>query len=198
MEINTSPPAHNHKESSSSTTKTKRKIVERNRRNHMKSLYAQLNSLLIPRENSSKKLMSSVPDKLHEATNFIEKLQIRVERMKEKKKSLMVMPSTTNINQYNNDVKQSTEAGLVLHEINGLALKVVLIASRSYNHQSLFYELIRVLQEERAEIANANVSIIDGTGIHAIHSQVGKSELGFGIEILRSRLIKIVHEFVIL
>ncbi|KAI3997541.1 hypothetical protein MKX01_029372 [Papaver californicum] len=200
MEINTSPPTHNHKESSSSTTKTERKIVERNRRNHMKSLYAQLNSLLIPRENSSKKLMS-VPDQLHEATNYIEKLQIRVDRMKEKKKSLiLVRPSTVNIN--NNNVKPPTEAGLIspIIEINnvGFALNVVVIASRIYNHQSLFYQLIRVLQEERAEIANANFSIMDGIAIHTLHSQVGESELAFGVERVRRRLIKIVHEFVVL
>ncbi|KAI3849186.1 hypothetical protein MKW92_046580 [Papaver armeniacum] len=198
MEINTSP-THNNEESSSSTMKTERKIVERNRRNHMKSLYAQLSSLLIPPENSSKKLMS-VPDQLLRATNYIEKLQKRVERMKQKKESVLVMSSRMNID---NNVKPPTEVGLIspIIEINivGFTLKVVLIASRIYNHQSLFNELIRVLQEEeRAEIVNANFSIIDSVGMHTIHSQVGDSELSFGVERVRRRLTTLVHEFVIL
>ncbi|KAI3854829.1 hypothetical protein MKX03_004222 [Papaver bracteatum] len=179
--------------------KTERKIVERNRRNHMKSLYAQLSSLLIPPENSSKKLMS-VSDQLLEATNYIEKLQIRVEMMKKKKERVLVMRSRMNID---SNVKPPTEVGSIspIIEINivGFDLKVILIASRIYNHQSLFYELIRVLQEEeRAEIVNANFSIIDSVGMHTIHSQVGDSKLGFGVERVRTRLTKLVHEFVIL
>ncbi|XP_026378868.1 transcription factor bHLH162-like [Papaver somniferum] len=164
----------------------------------MKSLYSQLNSLLIPPENSSKKLVS-VPDQLHEATEYIENLQTIVERMKQKKQSLLVRPSTININ---NNVKRPPEADLIppIIEINifGYALKVLVIASRIYNQQSLFYEIIRVLQEEeRAEIVNANFSIIDNVGMHTIHSQVGDSELGFGVERVRRRLTKLVHEFVI-
>ncbi|KAI3927300.1 hypothetical protein MKW98_008002 [Papaver atlanticum] len=197
MEMSTSP-THNNKVSSSSVMKTERKIVERNRRNHMKSLYSKLSSLLIPPENSSKKL-TSVPDQLHEATNYIEKLQIRVERMKQQRESLLVRPSTMNIN---SNVKPPPEADMIppIIEITiyGYALKVVVIASRVYNQQSLFYELIRVLQEERAEIVNANFSIIDSVGMHTIHSQVGQHELGFGVERVRRRLTKIVHEFVIL
>ncbi|RZC86752.1 hypothetical protein C5167_030098 [Papaver somniferum] len=198
METSTSP-THNQKESASSNTKTERKIVERNRRNNMKSLYSQLNSLLIPQENSSKKLMS-VPDQLCEATNYIGNLQTRVERMKQQRESLLVRSSTMNIN---NNVKPPPEADMIppIIEITiaGYALKVVLIASRIHNHQSLFYELIRVLQEEeRAEIVNANFSIIDSVGMHTIHSQVGDSELGFGVERVRRRLTKLVHEFVIL
>uniref|UniRef100_A0A803QJG2 BHLH domain-containing protein n=1 Tax=Cannabis sativa TaxID=3483 RepID=A0A803QJG2_CANSA len=55
-----------HHSQSSSVTKIERKIVEKNRRNHMKVLFSKLNSLLPP-QNSREAL--TLPDQVDEAIN---------------------------------------------------------------------------------------------------------------------------------
>ncbi|OVA07752.1 hypothetical protein BVC80_8961g11 [Macleaya cordata] len=158
----------------------------------MKTLYSKLHSLL-PHQSSSSKEAMSLPDQLSEAANYIKRLEKHVEKMKEKKERLMETPRMSNKN-----INKPMEAGIGLPQIEisnvGSALQVVVISK--VHHQSMFYEIIRVLHEEGAEIVTANFSVIDETVFHTIHSEVGESELGFGVPRMTSRLKKLVHEFV--
>ncbi|KAK4786943.1 hypothetical protein SAY86_010776 [Trapa natans] len=68
-----------------SSLRADRKTIERNRRNHMKSLFNTLNSL-IQRQNPTE--VSSLPDQLDAATNYIKRQKIKIEELREKKENM--------------------------------------------------------------------------------------------------------------
>ncbi|XP_042484608.1 transcription factor bHLH162-like [Macadamia integrifolia] len=157
-----------------SSSRKDRKIVERNRRNHMKTLCSELNSL-IPNQNSKKSMLQT--DQLDEATNYIKGILEKLERMKEKKEHL------AGIEKLQIDIHEMGSA-FVVNLISGI------------HNQSMFYELIRVVQEEGAEIINASFSAVNNTFVHTIHSQVGESSLGSeAASRITWRLNTLVHEF---
>ncbi|XVE88061.1 hypothetical protein DITRI_Ditri19aG0038300 [Diplodiscus trichospermus] len=129
-----------------------RKLIERNRRNQMKALYSQLNSLE----------STSLPDQLEEAANYIKKLQTNLERMKEKKDSLIGVSSSG-----------PKSPQLQIHEIGSCL--VIWLTTGSSCSQFIFNETIRILHEEGAEIVNASFSVVDDTVFHTIHLTVGES-----------------------
>ncbi|KAJ4970016.1 hypothetical protein NE237_003115 [Protea cynaroides] len=173
-----------------SSSKTDRKTVERNRRNQMKTLFSELNSL-IPNQNSKNPMQ--LPDQLDEASNYIKSLQVKLHRMKEKKDQLIM-----GIEKLSNSMSGGKMVRLRSPQIDiremGSALVVNLISG--FDSQCIFYEIIRVLQEEGAEIFNASFSAVNNLFYHTIHSQVGESSLGSGAaRRISSRLNKLVHEF---
>ncbi|KAK3204137.1 hypothetical protein Dsin_018183 [Dipteronia sinensis] len=78
---------NNQNPSSSSSSRTDRKTIESNRRNQMKFLYNHLNSL-VPHQNPME--ATSLTHQLEEAANYIKRLQIKLESMKEKKDRLIM------------------------------------------------------------------------------------------------------------
>ncbi|CAL5346055.1 unnamed protein product [Camellia sinensis] len=170
-----------------SSSRTDRKTIEKNRRNHLKSLYSKLHSL-VPHPPSREAM--PLPDQLEEAANYIKKLEEELEKMKEKKDSLMGVEKPNNAT--------TTSVGLrspqiEIHE-KGSALEVVLITG--LDCQFMFNETIRVLHEEGAEVVNANFSVVDDTVFHTIHSKVGESsgmECG-GASRITQRLKKFVYD----
>ncbi|KAL2524506.1 Uncharacterized protein Adt_09560 [Abeliophyllum distichum] len=70
--------------SSTRAPRIERKIIEKNRRNQMKTLYSNL-LYLLP-DHASK---VPLPDQIDEAVTYIESLKMKLEKMKEKKESLM-------------------------------------------------------------------------------------------------------------
>nr|XP_034912441.1 transcription factor bHLH162-like isoform X1 [Populus alba] len=152
-----------------SSLRTDRKLIERNRRNQMKELYSQLNSL-VPHQSSREPVLS-VPDQLDEAASYIKRLQTNLEKMKEKKDSLM------GIERADYTCKNSgggTTAGLRSPQIEvietGSTLEVVLM--NGLDSRFMFNEIIRLLHEEGAEIINASLSVVEDTVFHTIHSKV--------------------------
>ncbi|XP_015584408.2 transcription factor bHLH162 [Ricinus communis] len=176
-------------ENNPSCSTTDRKTIERNRRNQMKALYSQLNSL-VPHHSSRESV--SLPDQLDEAANYIKKLQIKLEKMKERKDSLM------GIERPNASAGCSTRAGMRLRspqiEVNGIgsALEVVLLTG--LDCQFLFNETIRILQEEGAEIVNATFSVLDDTVFHIIHSKVEDSAPSYEAARISKRLKKFAED----
>ncbi|KAK1556232.1 hypothetical protein Q3G72_001015 [Acer saccharum] len=166
---------NNHNPSSSSSSKTDRKTVERNRRNQMKFLYNHLNSL-VPHQTPME--ATSLPDQLEEAANYIKRLQIKLERMKENKERLIMGTDRSMISETTTEIAAS---GLMMklphieiHE-KGSALEVVLITG--LDCRFMFSETIRLLHEEGSEIVNASFSVVNDTVFHTIHSKVGDSGL---------------------
>uniref|UniRef100_A0A2N9EBG8 BHLH domain-containing protein n=1 Tax=Fagus sylvatica TaxID=28930 RepID=A0A2N9EBG8_FAGSY len=134
--------------------------------------------------------VTSLPDQLDEAANYIKKLQTKLEKMREKKSSLMGIENPN----------ASTNSGMMMgykppqieiHEI-GSALEVVLITG--LDCQFMFNETIRVLHEEGAEIVNASFTVVEDTVFHTIHSKVGDSALGYGATGISARLKKFVSD----
>ncbi|KAJ8761367.1 hypothetical protein K2173_001497 [Erythroxylum novogranatense] len=151
-----------------SSSKTDRKTAERNRRNQMKALYSTLNSL-VPRLGSTES--TSLPDQIDEAASYIKKLQINLEKMKERKDALLA------IERPNTSIPTGATMGLRPPQIDiretGSVLEVILITGLHCHF--LFNEAIRVLHEEGAEIVNASFSVVDDTVFHTIHSKVSDS-----------------------
>ncbi|GLU22997.1 hypothetical protein SLE2022_390320 [Rubroshorea leprosula] len=166
------------------SSRTDRKLVERNRRNQMKALYSKLNSL-VPHQNSREPM--SLPDQLDEATNYIKKLQTNLERMKERKDGLMGMVRRRNA---------SRSSGIKCPEIKiqemDSALEVVLITG--LDGQFIFNETIRILHEEGADIVNASFSVVNDIIFHTIHCKVGDSAPGFGAARISERLNKFLYD----
>ncbi|XP_027111804.1 transcription factor bHLH162 [Coffea eugenioides] len=148
-----------------SSSKADRKTIERNRRNRMKTLYSKLTSLIPPQSREA----SSLPDQLEEATNYIKKMQIKLEKLKERR-------DFTNGTRLSSDT-DTASAGLRLPHIDiqerGSALEVVLITKSDC--QFMFTETIRLLHEEGAEVVNASFSVLDETIFHTVHSKIGES-----------------------
>ncbi|KAI9198082.1 hypothetical protein LWI28_009748 [Acer negundo] len=184
---------NNHNPSSSSSSKTDRKTVERNRRNQMKFLYSHLNSL-VPHQTPME--ATSLPDQLEEAANYIKRLQIKLERMKENKERLIMGTDRSMISETTTEMAASRlmlkSPHIEIHE-KGSALEVVLITR--LDCQFLFSETIRLLHEEGAEIVNASFSVVNDTIFHTIQSKIGDSGLSDnGAARISERLKKLVYD----
>ncbi|XP_010272432.1 PREDICTED: transcription factor bHLH36-like [Nelumbo nucifera] len=169
-----------------SSSKVDRRTVEKIRRNHMKNLYAELNSL-IP-SHGTKETMA-LPDQIEEATNYIKMLQQKLERMKEKKASIMGLEGITS-----GMMVRAKSPHIEIHDM-GSALQAVLVSGLDH-HQLLFYEIIRLLHDEGAEIVSASFSVVDNSVFHTIHAEVGESTQGFEGTKISRRLQNFVHQFV--
>ncbi|KAJ6333525.1 hypothetical protein OIU76_026196 [Salix suchowensis] len=184
-------------ENNPSSSRTDRKTAERNRRNQMKALYSQLNSL-VPHQNSRvsnppSEPVLSLPDQLNEAASYIKRLQTNLEKMKEKKDSLMGVERTNYASMISCN---GTTTGLRPPQIEvremGSTLEVVLITG--LDSQFMFNETIRVLHEEGAEIINASFSVVEDTVFHTIHSKVEDSAPSNGAARISQRLKKFVQD----
>uniref|UniRef100_A0A5B7BY14 BHLH domain-containing protein n=1 Tax=Davidia involucrata TaxID=16924 RepID=A0A5B7BY14_DAVIN len=167
-----------------SSSRTDRKTIEKNRRNHMKTLYSKLNSL-VPQHKS--KEVVSLPDQLYEAANYIKKMQATLEKMKEKKDRLMGIEKPSASLSSGGVGLRSPQ--IEIHEV-GSALEVVLITG--LDCQFMFNETIRMLHEEGAEVVNAGFSVIEDKVFHTIHSKVGESAPVNGAARISERLKKFV------
>ncbi|XP_042520947.1 transcription factor bHLH162-like [Macadamia integrifolia] len=171
--------------------RTDRKTVERNRRNHMKTLYSNLSSLI---PNQSSKEMP-LPEQLEEATNYIKRLENKLERLKEKKEHLMGIERLSKSMNSGMMVKLTAPPHIEIHDM-GSALGVILVSE--FDTQFMFYEIIRLLQEEGADVVSAKFSAVNQTYFHTIHSEVGESSLDSGAARISNRLTKFVHEYFLL
>ncbi|XP_027348195.1 transcription factor bHLH162-like [Abrus precatorius] len=178
-----------HPVSQPSSTKVERRLVEKNRRNQMKILYSKLYSLL-PSYNPKEAL--PLPDQVDEAINYIKSLEARVKMAKEKKESLQGRKRSRG------DISSSAFAAagfakspqLEIHEM-GSSLEVVLTCG--LDNQFIFYEIIRMLHEEKIEVRSANSSLAGDSVLHVVHAEIPQSFLQFGATKVSERLKRFVN-----
>lgn len=174
-------------ENGPSSSKSDRKLIERNRRHHMKALYSQLNSLV---HHHSPTEVTSLPDQLHEATNYIKKLQINLEKMKEKKESLLgIAKMNTSMNNGMDVASNSPE--IEIHR-SGSSLQVILITG--LDHQFMFNHVISLLHEDGVKILNASFSVLEDKAFHSIHCEVGDCAPSLDSARIYERLRKCVQD----
>ncbi|KAL3820467.1 hypothetical protein ACJIZ3_006372 [Penstemon smallii] len=150
----------------------------------MKILFTKLSSLV---PNEVQKEGVSVPDQLDGATNYIKKLQMKLEKMKEKKSWLQEGSSGGS-----NVVGEGKLPSIDIH-VMGMALEVVLITG--LNCKFMFGETIRIVHEEGAEVVNASFSVTDDTIFHTIHLKInGESEPEYEAARISERLRKFVND----
>ncbi|KAJ0239385.1 Transcription factor bHLH162 [Hirschfeldia incana] len=171
-----------------------RKTVEKNRRIQMKALYSELNSLLPQTSRESLPL----PDQLDEAANYIKKLQVDVEKKKERKRKLVATSALEKFNSTGSSLMSSSVDVSVLTKLprieiqeTGPVLHIFLVTSLEYKF--MFHEITRVITEESGvEITNAGYSIVDDAVFHTIHCKMEDCDYGAGSRISES-LKKLVN-----
>ncbi|KAL1205340.1 Transcription factor [Cardamine amara subsp. amara] len=165
-----------------------RKTIERNRRMQMKTLFSELNSLL-PHQSSRETL--TLPDQLDEAEKYIKKLQVNVEKKRERKKKLVATAGSSSFSSNVVDVSMSRRQPKIEIQETGSVLHVFLVTS--LEHKFIFHESIRVITEEfGAEITYAGYSIVDDAVFHTLHCKVEECESGARSRI-SDRLEKVVN-----
>ncbi|XP_010667753.1 transcription factor bHLH162-like [Beta vulgaris subsp. vulgaris] len=149
------------------TPKRSRKTMEKERRNNMKNLYSQLNSL-IPNQDPSRPL----PDQLDEATNYIKQLQGNVENLRQTRDGMMGVGGSQGSSSTRPGYSSNSSVQIEVNE-NGSALEVTLVTGLEC--QFVFTEAVRILHEENAEVVNASYSVAENTVFHTIHAQIGEA-----------------------
>ncbi|WVZ71918.1 hypothetical protein U9M48_020447 [Paspalum notatum var. saurae] len=188
----------NNDSSGISTTVVERKEIERKRRQHMKSLCAKLASL-IPKQHYASK------DSLDEAAAYIKKLKERVDELRQKRSAARLVAAgggastsaaTTPSSGGTGSSEEADEAVAappvveVRQHHDGSSLDVVLISS--VERPFKLHEVVTVLEEEGAEIINANFSIAGRQIFYTIHSQAFSSRIGIGVSRVSERLRALV------
>ncbi|KAG6514318.1 hypothetical protein ZIOFF_024668 [Zingiber officinale] len=157
-------------------TKLERKTLEKNRRILMKNLCMKLASLIPKQHCDRTKDMLSQQDHLDQATSYIKTLRARIEKMKERRGRKM------NIQELDIEIDSGTtssEFKLPVLEIRhqDSDLEVVLVSGQE--KRFMFHEVISILEEEGAQVINANFSIVGKKIFYTLHSQVDKSSANF-------------------
>ncbi|XP_010439537.1 PREDICTED: transcription factor bHLH36-like [Camelina sativa] len=171
-----------------------RKTVEKNRRMQMKSLYSELTSLL-PHHSSREPL--TLPDQLDEAANYIKKLQVNVEKKRERKSKLVATATSEKLNSAGSSLVASSVDVSVPRRLprieiqeTGSIFHIFLVTS--LEHKFMFCEIVRVLTEELgAEITHAGYSIVDDAVFHTLHCKVEECDYG-----ARSQIPERLEKFV--
>ncbi|KAJ4782099.1 basic helix-loop-helix (bHLH) DNA-binding superfamily protein [Rhynchospora pubera] len=173
------PPPH----PTQSKCKPDRKTVEKNRRDHMKFLYSKLDSLIASSSSSASSYGQQLPDRLEEATNYIKRLQERIEQLKENKKQLIGSTG-------GESNERSSSPEIEVHDL-GSGINAVLIVS-SHHDQAIMHRAIRaVVEEGNVDVLNAHYSSAGDKSIVSLHTLVRDSnESGSGTISMLDRLKK--------
>ncbi|PIN19325.1 hypothetical protein CDL12_07985 [Handroanthus impetiginosus] len=167
---------------SHSSSRADRKTIEKNRRSQMKDLCSKLSSL-VPHQPTTE--LVSLSDQLEGATDYIKKLQLKLEKLKQKKNFLMG-------NSQNPDIKGLQIPAIDVHA-SGSDLDVILTTGPDC--QFMFTETIRILHEEGAQVVSAGFSVVDQTVFHSIHSKIGDCAVEDEASRISERLRKFACDF---
>ncbi|XP_054817141.1 transcription factor bHLH162-like [Prosopis cineraria] len=171
-------------------TKIERRLIEKNRRNQMKILYAKLNSLL---PNFNPKQMIPLPDQIDEAINYIKSLEAKVKMAQEKKERFMGKKRShacCSSGSFETIKRSLNSPQIQIHEM-GSSLEVVLI--NGLDNQFTFYEIIRILHEEEVEVVSASSSLAGDSMLNIVHAQIQPSLYEFGATKISERLKRFVY-----
>ncbi|KAL2547798.1 uncharacterized protein Fot_09328 [Forsythia ovata] len=173
------------KSSSSSTRapRIERKIVEKNRRNQMKTLYSNLLCVLPDHASKEEK---PLPDQIDEAVTYIESLKMKLEKMKEKKEFLM--PRKRSHSCITSEIQANTKFPPPLVEVQDMGPNTDVILVSGLDDLSKFYSILHLLHQDGIEVVNANFSIHGNSTIEILHDKAGKSRMGFGATTISRKL----------
>ncbi|CAA7408601.1 unnamed protein product [Spirodela intermedia] len=149
--------------------KLERKTVEKKRRALMKSLFSKLDSLLPP----SKRGAVGQSDRLDDACSYIRETRERLAKMEERREAMV--NANAGCGTPTAGGTASGPAALPHLEVRdlGSGVEVVLVSRRA--DQPVFFEILRVMEEEGAEVVNAGFAVAGGAAFHSFHSLNGSS-----------------------
>ncbi|KAL2476814.1 basic helix-loop-helix (bHLH) DNA-binding superfamily protein [Forsythia ovata] len=169
--------------SSTRVPKVERKIAEKNRRDRMKILYSNLLSLL---PNHGSKQAMPLLDQIDEVVAYIKSLKMKLEKMKEKKESLM--PRKRSHSCITSKIQANTKSPAPLVEVQDMGPNMDVILVSGLDDSSKFYSILHFLHQDGIEVVNANFSLHGNSTIQILHDKIGKSILGFGGTVMSRRL----------
>ncbi|XP_039811652.1 transcription factor bHLH167-like [Panicum virgatum] len=204
--VRSSTRSNNSGSSGTTTPAVERKEMERKRRQQMKSLCDKLASL-IPKEDCSRDAMTQLGS-LDVAAAYIKKLKERVDELQQKRSSAQLMAAGTSgggggsvastsmataaasggARSEEDAAEEAAEAPVVevVHHHDGSSLDVVLISS--VERPFKLHEVVTVMEEEGAEIINANLSVASRKIFHTIHCRAFSPRIGIEVSRVSERL----------
>uniref|UniRef100_A0A0E0JD65 BHLH domain-containing protein n=1 Tax=Oryza punctata TaxID=4537 RepID=A0A0E0JD65_ORYPU len=173
-----------------------RKEMERRRRQDMKGLCIKLASL-VPKEHYSKSkgATRSQLSSLDEAAVYIRKLKERVDELQHRRRMHMTVAAagqSTSGGGGSEEDEMTMRRGDVVVEVQegSSSLDVVLICSAA--RPVKFHDVITVLEEEGADIINANFSLAAHKIYYTIYSRAFSSRIGIEASRISERLRALV------
>lgn len=111
--------------------------------------------------------MLSQQDHLDQATSYIKTLRARIEKMERRSRTIIIQDTDKEI-----DSATTSEFTLPVVEVRhqDSNLEVVLITGQE--KRFMFHEVINILEEEGAQVINANFSVVGEKIFYTLHSQV--------------------------
>lgn len=180
----------------------------------MKSLCVELASLIPKEHYSSKDTLTQQQASLDEAAAYIKKLKERVDELQQKRSSAQLLAgvrgggsggggastlaATTTTSSGGAGSEEADEEAMaaappvveVRQHHDGSSLDVVLISSVARPFK--LHEVVTVLEEEGAEIINANFSVTGRKIFYTIHSRAFSSRIGIEASRVSERLRALV------
>ncbi|XP_058180180.1 transcription factor bHLH162-like [Rhododendron vialii] len=169
--------------------KLDRKIVERNRRIHMKDLCFRLTSLIPPHHLNSSQGMQSRQHQLDEAGTYIKLLEKRVEELKARRAALAMGNHDGTDNDGNTSIRIELPV-VELRECLGSSLEVVLITGLNKNFT--ISQAIGVFEDEGAEVVSASFSTVGDKVFHTLHAQAKVCRVGVDTAKVCQRLKELI------
>nr|XP_028953501.1 transcription factor bHLH162-like isoform X3 [Malus domestica] len=135
----------------------------------------------------------SQTDQIDEAINYIKSQESKLQKLKEKKESLMRTRKRSYATACVNveSTRSAKAPHIKIHEKDS-TLEVVLISGLE-NHQFMFYDIIRLLDEEHANVVHANFSTLGDSTFHIVRAEIGKSISEFGAARITEKLNRFVN-----
>ncbi|KAM3380933.1 transcription factor bHLH162-like [Capsicum annuum] len=164
-----------------------RKTQEKNRRIQMKYLSSKLFSLIPP--HHSKEVLTQ-EDKIDQTISYIEELKERVAVLKKRKEKLAqgkgdhskkFMPATA-----------YTSIKTPMVEVRELGSTLEVISTCGLQKNFTLQEVIKIIEEEGAQVVTANYSTTGDTIYYTIHAQVKITRLGVDASRVHLRLQMLV------
>ncbi|KAM0839612.1 hypothetical protein ACQ4PT_060208 [Festuca glaucescens] len=185
---------------STTAAMVERKEVERERRQHMKQLCAKL-ACLIPKENYSSADAMTQLRSLDEAAKYIKKLKERIDELRQRRSYAQAIatlkdiggvstPTTTISGRVGSSgLEAEKKASMLVVEVmqhDDSSMDVVMICNA--DSPVKLHEVIIVLEEEGAEIINANNSVAGLKIFYNIHCRALSSRIGIDVSRVSERL----------
>lgn len=119
--------------------------------------------------------MLSQADQIEQATNYIMGLRERVDNLNKTKEQLqmMVLNQEGASSSSNNDATMAANSRLLpIIEIKELGCNLEVQLVMDFENNIMLHEVIRVLEEEGAEVVNATSSTSGNNIVHTLHAKV--------------------------
>lgn len=112
-----------------------------------------------------------LPDQIDEAIRYIKSLEMKIKESKEKKEILIGNKKRPLCSDIDIDISSSSKSPEIQIREMGSTLEIVL--TTGLENKSMFCDVIRVLQQEAAEVVSANCSVVGDAVFYVVHAEVG-------------------------